>query len=282
MKTDSSPVSLTGHFTGQVWCEHGYSPELMGSSLGKILYHLHRPLGWLNNQLFGNNLETMLLQRHQLIDQLVFKAIEEQGITQIIEIASGLSSRSIRTLARYADEDIHYIEADLPQMCRWKNERLVDYRLNDSRLKVAPVNILRSAGNYSPEHLFASLDSTRPTLVITEGLVNYFPLTTIEDFWKRLADMLDVFPVATYISDIWPNLAAYEVQKTYKLGIQAIQMFTRQKVPLHYNSEDEINEGLRHCGFQEVTVYNPDNLSDEFDIPAMRGDSLFRVAQANR
>lgn len=282
MKTDSSPVSLTGHFTGQVWCEHGYSPELMGSSLGKVLYHLHRPLGWINNQLFGNSLETMLLQRHQLIDQLVFNSIEEQGVTQVVEIASGLSSRSIRTLARYAEEDIHYIEADLPQMCQWKNERLSDYRLNDSRLKVAPLNILRNAGDFSPEHLFAGLDLKRPTLVITEGLVNYFPLATIEDFWKRLATMLGCFPAATYISDIWPNLAAYEVQKTYKFGIQAIEMLTRQKVPLHYNNEDDISEGLRNCGFQDVSVYNPDNLSDDFDIPVMRGESLFRVVKATR
>ena len=121
---DKSPVSLTGHFTGQVWCEMGFLPQEMGSSLGKWLYRLHKPAGWLNERLWGHSLETILLARHHFLDTLVSECIENQGVTQVIEIASGLSSRGLRMLSRYPSELTLYLEADLPEMVRWKQSRL--------------------------------------------------------------------------------------------------------------------------------------------------------------
>src|SRR5690606_6439465 len=94
-KSDSSPVSLTGHFTGQVWCRHSLSPSYLGSVLGRILFHAQQPFGWLSQQIYGMNLESMLLVRHQLLDKLV-RAEIDAGTTQILEIASGLSGRSLR------------------------------------------------------------------------------------------------------------------------------------------------------------------------------------------
>ena len=74
--SDKSPVSLTGHFTGQVWCRHGLSPDHLGSGLGRLLYRAQQPFGWLSQQVYGMNLESMLLVRHQLMDQLVLAEIE--------------------------------------------------------------------------------------------------------------------------------------------------------------------------------------------------------------
>jgi len=194
---DQSPVSLTGHFTGYVWCKNHLSPHSFSSILGKAMYYGTRPIDWVSKVSIGLNLETMLLQRHCLIDELVNQALED-GVTQIIEIASGLSARGIRVLQNHPNKDIKYIEADLPDMVVWKNKRLKKEGFSDERHQLTECNILRSEGKLSIEHLLNTLDKTKKTLVITEGLVNYFPLDVIETFWTRLAYALSSFKEGQY------------------------------------------------------------------------------------
>ncbi|GAA3961157.1 class I SAM-dependent methyltransferase [Allohahella marinimesophila] len=279
-KTDSSPVSLTGHFTGQVWCRHDLSPPHLGSGLGRVLYRAQQPFGWISQQIYGSNLESMLLVRHQLMDDLV-RADIENGTTQILEIASGLSGRALRMLEAYPDRDLRYIEADLPQMMAWKRERLTPAQKQDKRLTLCDINILRESGAMSlPSVLAANVDPAKPLLIITEGLVNYFRLPVIHEFWQRLHAELSTFPSSSYLFEIWPRLPVYDESKMLKLGLVAIEMLTRQRVPLHFTGEPEIVEAFEAIGFPQVDVINPDHTEIGRQFGALQ-KCLFRVVRAS-
>ncbi|MCP5161234.1 MAG: class I SAM-dependent methyltransferase [Hahellaceae bacterium] len=279
LRIDRSPVSLTGLFTGQVWHENGLAPDGYESRLGKWLYRSARPLDQLSDRWLGMSLETLLLQRHLLIDQLTRDAIT-QGYTQIVEIASGLSSRANRLLLRYPDKELTWIEADLPDMVQWKTRSQEKTPMLDTRWHIQPVNILREQGELSVEQLLAPLKPNQKTLIITEGLVNYFPLPIISEFWKRLSHSLRMFPEARYLLDIWPALENHPNYWLTKISSQAIGLATRRKVPLHFSDDDSIRLGMLRSGFALAQIYHPDQEGRSLGLPRMRHASLFRLVQA--
>lgn len=279
---DQSPVSLTGHFTGYVWCNHHLSPDSFSSVLGKLMYYGSRPADWLTKKTIGINLESMLLQRHCLIDELVNQAIED-GVTQIVEIASGLSARSLRTLTLHSNDQLSYIEADLPDMVVWKKKRLKKEKFNDDRFKIVECNILRTDGHLSIENLLKSLDKKQKTLIITEGLVNYFPLAVIEGFWTRLAYALAPFDEGRYLFEVWPKVPDHPFAPLIFSTQKVIELITRQEVPLHYTSDRQIKAAIEGCGFSKATVINPDKESisaQQAKASNMTTPTLFRVVKA--
>lgn len=279
---DKSPVSLTGHFTGYVWCNHHLSPSSFSSVLGKLMYFGSRPADWISKTVIGVNLESMLLQRHCLIDELVNQAISE-GVTQIVEIASGLSARSLRTLAQYPNQELTYIEADLPAMVVWKKKRLKKEKFYDERFNIVECNILRTDGQLSIERLLKSLDKAQKTLVITEGLVNYFPLAIIENFWTRLAYALSPFNEAYYLFEIWPKVPDHPFAPVIFGTQKIIEFVTRKDVPLHYTSDRQIKAAIEGCGFSNATVFNPDDMpvsAEQAKATNMTTPTLFRVVSA--
>ena len=276
---DQSPVSLTGHFTGYVWCNNHLSPASFSSILGKAMYYGTRPVDWLSNLTIGLKLETMLLQRHCLIDELVNQAIDE-GVTQIIEIASGLSARGMRVLQGHPNGEIQYIEADLPDMVIWENKRLKKEGFSDERHQLTECNILRSEGELSIEHLLSTLDKTKKTLIISEGLVNYFTLDVIETFWTRLAYALSSFEEGQYLFEIWPKASDHPFAPIIFSAQKVIEFITRQEVPLHYTSDQQIKAGLEGCGFSQANVLNPDKFTDSLKVPKMDTPTLFRIVKA--
>lgn len=279
---DQSPVSLTGHFTGYVWCNNHLSPGSFSSALGKLMYYGTRPADWVTKKTIGINLESMLLQRHCLIDALVNQAIAD-GVTQIVEIASGLSARSLRTLTQHNHDSLRYIEADLPDMVAWKKKRLKKEQFNDNRFSIVECNILRTEGALSIENLLKSLDSQQKTLVITEGLVNYFPLEVIEGFWTRLAYTLSHFKEGSYLFEVWPKVLDHPFSPVIYGTQKVIELLTRQEVPLHYSSDRQIKAAIEGCGFSNATVFNPDDMpvsAEQAKATNMTTPTLFRVVNA--
>lgn len=282
---DQSPVSLTGHFTGYVWCNHHLSPTSFSSILGKLMYYSSRPADWLSNATIGVNLEAMLLQRHCLLDELVNQAIDD-GVTQIIEVASGLSARSLRILTGRPNHKLTYIEADLPDMVAWKKKRLKKERFDDDRFSIVECNILRQEGELSIEQLLQNVDQTAKTLIITEGLVNYFPLDVIEGFWTRLAYALKPFKKGHYLFEIWPKVPDHPFAPIIFGTQKVIELITRQEVPLHYTSNRQIKAALEGCGFSHASVIDPDSAFDANSLQEpkhrlkMSTPTLFRVVKA--
>ncbi len=75
-KSDSSSISFTAYYTGEVWRQHGLASAAFATLQGKLLYTLGQPLEHTARFLAGASIQTTLLQRHQIIDHVVRQAIE--------------------------------------------------------------------------------------------------------------------------------------------------------------------------------------------------------------
>ena len=279
MAHDSSGISFTAFYTGEVWRRHGLSVDFLAQPRGRLLYAAGRPVEMLAEAVLGGGNETMLLQRHLIIDHVLERAIQHEGYTQVVEIACGLSPRGTLAARRFAGQDLHYIEADLPAMAARKRDLLQAAGELDARDGVVDIDILAQQLPHSLEAVFAALDPARKTLVITEGLVNYFDHATVSGFWRRLAAELRRFPAGLYLTDLYPNFQWHRIAQAARLFKAALSVATRSSVTLHFGNEEAIRVGFRDCGFHQVQVHLPENYYGVLDIPVQRTPSFVRVVE---
>lgn len=278
MSKDSSSISFTAYYTGEVWRQQGLSSPIFTNPTGQVLYQLGRPAEAMARLLAGTSIGITLLQRHQIIDAVVKQAIEQHGVSQIVEIACGFSPRGVRLREHYPH--LHYIEADLPEMAARKRHLLKHHGLLSRVHQVVDLDILQPDGPLSVSQVFAKqLDPQRRTLVITEGLVNYFELAVITGFWQRLALALGPFAKAAYVTDLYPNLRWHPMVKLSRAFKHSLALATRSTVSLHFDDHDAIEMGFIDCGFESIKVHIPEAYYDVLPIPSSRVASLVRVVE---
>src|SRR6185369_4956604 len=106
----SENISPTAHYTGYVWFAHGHSHRAFATRAGLLMYQALRGPNAAAHALGMPTLEGMLLARHRLIDLRLQQAIDAGEVSQIVEVACGLSPRGWRFRQRYG-EAITYVEA---------------------------------------------------------------------------------------------------------------------------------------------------------------------------
>ena len=105
-------ISPTAHYTGEVWRRAGLSHPWLGTREGRIMVDALHPLMAVSEALGGPSLESYLLARHRAIDALLTVAVERHGVSQVIEIAAGMSARGWRFANRYGDA--HHLRRGRP------------------------------------------------------------------------------------------------------------------------------------------------------------------------
>ena len=121
--SDSARISPTAHYTGYVWARAGLSHPQLVTAEGRALFESVRPAMGVSRLLGGVQLEPYLLTRHRAIDVLLERSIESGAVSQVLEVACGLSPRGWRFHRRYGKR-ITYVEADLPGMAERKRAAL--------------------------------------------------------------------------------------------------------------------------------------------------------------
>jgi O-methyltransferase involved in polyketide biosynthesis len=205
----------------------------------------------------GATLEGYLLARHRGIDVLLERAIERDGITQVIEVAAGLSPRGWRFAERYG-ERLTYIEADLPGMASRKRQALQRIGSLSDRHRVAEVDALADDGPESITALTAQLDVAQGLAIITEGLLGYLSVGAVDRIWRRFTRAQRPFATGRYISDL--HLAAVQnVQVT--AFRQLLSAFVRGRVYVHFNTAEQAVAAVRAAGFAEAKVHRAADLA---------------------
>lgn len=276
---DTSSISFTALYTGHVWYANGLSDPAFHSHRGSLFYHALAPFEYLGGKIAGGNIRTFLLQRHHLIDLQVQRAISEQGVSQILEIACGLSPRGLRL--RRDNPTLHYVEADLPGMAARKHRLLSASQTLNDKHQVVPLNIFATQGIEALENVAARcFDRSQPLLVITEGLVNYFSLDSIRPFWARLQALLSQFPAGIYLTDNYPLFHDHPFHRTMKTLGGLLGAVSRSQVSFHFASDAETIACFRELGFADTLVHNPRDYYQQLPIPASRGNPFVRVIEA--
>ncbi|MGD0456066.1 MAG: class I SAM-dependent methyltransferase [Solirubrobacteraceae bacterium] len=180
----SDAISPTAHYTGHIWTRNALSDPALATVQGRLLFEALEPAMNLSRALGGTTLESFLVARHRAIDRLLTQAIEEDGISQVIEVACGMSPRGWR-FARHYGERLTYLEADLPTMAARKRRALERMGSLSETHRVTELDALVESGPASLAELAGPLDRTRGLAIITEGLLSYFPPDRVLEMWRR-------------------------------------------------------------------------------------------------
>lgn len=275
---DSSGISFTALYTGAVWHRYGLSNDILATSQGRWFYHLMTPFEAASKLVAGGNIRTFLLQRHLIIDHLIDQAIS-RGVSQVIEIACGMSPRGIRLRQKYPH--LHVVEADLPDMAARKASRLAASGNLGDKHQVTPIDILANSGEQTLESVIAqAFPNQQPVIVITEGLTSYFSLDTMTGFWKRLSSLMAERPGSVYLSESYRMPSQPLLKQSLKTMGSVLGAVTRSDVSFHFETDQQTSAHFTNCGFPSVKVLNPTDYYGFLPIPESRGDPMVRIVEA--
>jgi O-methyltransferase involved in polyketide biosynthesis len=245
-----SAISPTAHYTGYVWARNGLSHEALATQEGRLLYESLRPVMTVSGLLGRGTLEAYLLARHTAIDALLERAIEQHGVTQVVEVASGLSPRGWRFTQRYGSR-ITYIETDLPEMVERKQRAL---ERMGAHHRVMALDALEEDGLAA---LADELDRGTGLAIVTEGLLGYLPTDAVNGLWRRFAAVLSGFAGGSggggrYISDL--HLAGVQTREVRAFRV-LLSLFVRGRVYLHFQDAEEAVQALGAAGFGHAELH---------------------------
>ncbi len=266
----SDAISPTAHYTGYVWARNSLSHPRLRTVEGRVLFETLRPVMSTSTMLGGASLETYLLSRHRAIDGLLQRAIEERGVTQVVEVACGLSPRGWRFTERYPE--LVYVETDLPAMAARKRTSLREMGSLSQRHRVRELDALSDA---SLTAALAELDPGAGLAIITEGLLGYLPSDAVAGLWRRLAAGLRGFRDGVYVSDIHIGGVQTTQVRAFRVLLSA---FVRGRVHLHFDDAVQVADALRAAGFADARVHRADSLAPE---GRDAGSSLVHILEAS-
>jgi len=275
--SDSSRISPTAHYTGFVWHRHGLSHPALVTRRGRLFFWAMQPVNWIAVPFTGGvTLETFLLQRHRIIDHLLTRQILAGRISQVVEIAAGLSPRGLTFSA--AHPQLRYIEADLPGMVRTKRELLDRHGLWGPDHSVVEIDALSDDGLATL--LAERTDPDRGTAIITEGLLNYFSREQVTGLWGRIAVGLAGYPADLYLSDLHlaADASAIPLGRAFRRFLGA---FARGTVHLHFDDEADALRALESAGFSEPKLRQAQEFRDALELPECDAHTVVRVVEAS-
>lgn len=253
MPEGRSPISPTAHYTGAVWSRNGLSHPALATTTGRLMFESLRLPMTASKLLGGTRLEDFLLARHLLIDELLEAAIANGEISQVIEIASGLSPRGWRFTQRHGDR-VTYIETDLPEMAERKRSALRGTGSLGPEHRIEVLDALAEGGESSLGAIAAKLDPTRGVAILTEGLLTYLDRDSVLGLWRRAAQTLSTFPHGLMLSDL--HLAGDNDTAITRLGVRLLSMFVRGSVEMHFDDAAQALGALRSAGFAEASLHS--------------------------
>ena len=275
-RAESEDVSPTAYATGYFWYRHGLSHQGLLFDAGRPMDRRFRLLIRIL-KLGGVHFDALMLARHKGIDAILTRHVESGTVTQVIELAAGLSPRGWRFKKKYGDK-ITYVETDLPKMAAVKERQLQKARLLTPGHRVVTVNALKDEGPDSLAQLAKTLDPKQGLAIITEGLMSYLDPATAQGVWRRVSATLKRFPHGVYLSDSYVRSDRYGLAGQLFRGL--IQRYVRGKMHVHFETPAMANQILLAAGFKTVTLHEPQNIPETQAEARMRGGNRVRVLEA--
>lgn len=274
MSKSSSRLSLSAHYTSYVWLKHGLSYPQLSTLSGRLIHLLLSPINGFFKLKGGANIDTFLLQRHKIINHELKKLIEEKGVTQVLELGSGLSPRGLYMASAYPH--IQYVETDLEDMIKHKAQRLK--KLNPpSNLNLKACSFIAFNNQPSIADRLEELSPNQPTVIVSEGLINYFSTEDFNQALKNISAALKPFKASHYLSDLYPDDINHPSYKYLKMAQSLVSKLTGNTWFLHYQNNDEIAKAFKEAGFLSTQVINPKNLYKTGVVEAIKAEPLVRI-----
>jgi O-methyltransferase involved in polyketide biosynthesis len=276
---EESSISPTAHYTSYIWVKHELSPSQFITPTGILLFFILEPLMMISRLVNGPTVENMLVARHKMIDLKLEELIEKGQVTQIIEIASGLSGRGTRFVKKYGN-NITYFETDFVKMVSLKQKLLAEQAIPiPTNHKFIPLNALKSSGPDTLESLFHHhIQSYRGVVVVTEGLLPYFTQQETHRFWSLLSKELSVVAFGVYISDLYlkEDIRNDFFSQTF---LNLLSLFVQKKVTSYELSRRDVVDSFAQLeGPTQILVLPSSRYSDRFpEVMKAKGAEKVRL-----
>jgi len=274
--TDSDSISPTAHYAGETWVRNGLSHPELATWQGRALhYAMALPLAT-SKTLGGPTLNGLLLARHRIIDSILEDLIGD-GVSQVVEVACGMSPRGWRFSERYGDR-LTYIEADLPGMAQRKREALGRMDSLSDHHRVVDMDVLQEGGPGSLEAQAETLDPAKGLAIITEGLLTYLDDDTVDALWARIAKILAPFDKGAYLSDLrFESQDRGLPERAFGL---ILGTFVRGQIHVYRGDEESAEAALRSAGFKQARLHPGDQHPAAGDAREDQGASMISIIEA--
>jgi O-methyltransferase involved in polyketide biosynthesis len=197
------------------------------------------------------DLPRSLLFRHRVIDELVAANLG----AQIIELASGLSSRGLRFV--HAHPAIRYTEIDMPLVQSWKRQLIEGAKAEAKNAIVKQPRMLECDLLQEEWNDFVA-DPSSAALIIAEGLAMYLNDEERKRFFSRCAALATEVPGAMLVFDFVPPR---EQGRPGVIGGLFEMLFkwvtagrTMEAIKL---TREELKQELMGAGFERVEFIEP-------------------------
>jgi O-methyltransferase involved in polyketide biosynthesis len=216
-----------------------------------------------------------------MIDHLLRRSIEMDGLRQVLEIGCGFSPRGFRFMHEFGGLGLKYVEADLPAMAGAKTAILERAGLFSPGHQVAVCNILEENCEESLENtILKYFDPALPLAVITEGVTCYFETPVIKTFWRRLAKVLRAFPGSVYLTDNNQNIPGFGRKIYLSLWKNMVGLVVRGRMYFHFDSDEESFQTFGDMGFTRVALHRADDFDCLLPLPKSRGATHMNIVEA--
>jgi O-methyltransferase involved in polyketide biosynthesis len=250
MSPASAAISPTAHYTAYVWSRNGRLAS-RGRDDGRscpVRIPAPRDRGW--PAVRWGRRSSPICSRVTGRSTRCYCAIEQAEISQVVEVACGLSPRGWRFVQRFG-ERLPYLEADLPDMAARKRTALERMGSLSERHRVVALGALAESGAESLDALAAGLDPGAGVAVATEGLLGYLDGDSVSGLWRRIASLLSGFPAGRYISDLHIGAMRNAQVRVFRVLLSA---FVRGRVHLHFDTCPDAEAAVRAAGFTSAVV----------------------------
>jgi hypothetical protein len=275
---EESSISPTAHYTSYIWVKHNLSPIHLRTPTGILLFYILEPLMMISRTMNGPTIENMLMARHQMIDTKLCDLIEKGMVTQVIEIASGLSGRGKRIVEKY--DNVTYYETDFEKMIFLK-QKLISSSRNDlnPNHKFFTLNALKDSEVDSLKKLFDNhLQVDQGIVVITEGLLPYFTQEETLRFWSLLSTELSRSFLGVYLSDFHLKEDLQDDQFSQSF-IRLLSFFVQKRVSSYELSKQQLFQTFHDLtGVTQITLSSTIEYSEKFpEIMGAKGSDRVRL-----
>lgn len=212
------------------------------------------------------NLAPQFEARHKLLNRL----IGQTGISQVLEIAAGLSTRGLEMTA---DGSVNYVELDLPKLAADKQKIIADLEVRG--LVPKRDNLHVEAGNAVElgdlEKAARHFDGTQPIVVVNEGLLRYLNFDDKTKYAANITALLKKFGGVWITSDISLPKIIYKEDDVMADRRKRISEITGVNVADNlFKDEEDAKHFFEGLGF-DVESHSFLEVIDELTSPAKLG-----------
>ncbi|HCH63244.1 MAG TPA: hypothetical protein DFR83_10595 [Deltaproteobacteria bacterium] len=179
---------------------------------------------------------------------------------------AGFSARGLRFSS--AHRGVQWVDGDLAHMAGLRRAAL------GPEQRVEVIDLLADDG----PHALSRFPTAEPTVVIVEGLFNYFPTPVVVDMWVRVARFLQQCPVGWLLGDI--ALGSHVRNPLVRLFLMALGGIARGRMTAHFDGPRDAESTLLASGFTEATLHAPQAHARALELPTPDAPDYLALIEA--